>query len=124
MESRGRPFPVKYEKMESRGRPFPGESYGIENIKYNATIPQMVNWFKTMTTNEYIRGVKKNNWPRFNRKLWQKNYYDHIIRSENDLFRIRNYIKNNPKKWRNIVPCSLDMISCRLFPNSVYYKYD
>jgi REP element-mobilizing transposase RayT len=30
---------------------------------------------------------------------WQLRYYDHIIRSENDLRRIREYIKNNPSQW-------------------------
>ncbi len=29
----------------------------------------MIQWFKTMTTNEYIRGVKNNDWPRFNKKI-------------------------------------------------------
>ncbi|HLG31580.1 MAG TPA: transposase [Ignavibacteriaceae bacterium] len=31
--------------------------------------------------------------------IWQRNYYDHIIRNENDLHRIRTYIHNNPLKW-------------------------
>jgi putative transposase len=30
---------------------------------------------------------------------WQAKFYDHIIRNELDLFRIRNYIQNNPLKW-------------------------
>jgi len=30
---------------------------------------------------------------------WQSNYYDHIIRTNTELTRIRNYIKNNPGKW-------------------------
>ena len=30
---------------------------------------------------------------------WQSNYYDHIIRNEEDLFRIRKYIELNPFKW-------------------------
>lgn len=30
---------------------------------------------------------------------WQSRYYDHIIRDEDDLFRIRNYISNNPANW-------------------------
>ncbi len=30
---------------------------------------------------------------------WQSRFYDHIIRNEKDLFRIRNYIHNNPLKW-------------------------
>jgi hypothetical protein len=59
---RGRPSP------EKRGRAV--ELYGPNNKKYNATIPQMVDWFKTMTTNGYIRGVKNYNWPRYDRKLW------------------------------------------------------
>ena len=32
-------------------------------------------------------------------ELWQRNYYEHIIRDEKDLNRIRKYIKNNPAKW-------------------------
>ena len=32
-------------------------------------------------------------------KLWQRNYYEHIIRNENELHRIREYIRNNPMKW-------------------------
>ena len=44
-------------------------------------MPAAVQWFKTMTTNMYIRGVKYDNWPPFNKKLWQRNYYEHIIRN-------------------------------------------
>ncbi|MEI6728181.1 MAG: hypothetical protein WCK98_00915 [bacterium] len=32
--------------------------------------------------------------------LWQKSFYDHIIRGEKDLQRIQEYIINNPIKWR------------------------
>lgn len=60
----------------------------------------MVQWFKTMTTNEYIRGVKQNGWQRFNKKLWQRNYYEHIIRSEKSYQHIFEYIQTNPLKWR------------------------
>jgi len=31
--------------------------------------------------------------------VWQRNYYEHIIRSEDDLMRIRQYIRDNPAKW-------------------------
>ncbi len=31
---------------------------------------------------------------------WQRNYYDHIIRREHDLFRIRQYILDNPRRWK------------------------
>lgn len=58
-------------------------------------------WFITMTTNEYIRGVKTSGWQRYNKKLWQRSYWDHIVRNEQDYYRITDYIKNNPKNWNN-----------------------
>jgi putative transposase len=70
----------------------PGEHIG-------SPLPQVVQWFKTMTTNEYIRGVKQHGWPPFPGKLWQRNYYEHIIRNENDMAHIREYITNNPARW-------------------------
>jgi hypothetical protein len=63
------------------------------------TIGDIVGAFKSITTHEYIIGVKNNNWPEFNKKLWQRNYYEHIIRNEKSLNKIREYIINNPFKW-------------------------
>jgi len=34
-------------------------------------------------------------------KLWQRNYYEHIVRNENELNRIRQYIIDNPKNWKS-----------------------
>jgi putative transposase len=70
-----------------------------EGAHTGAPLQKIIQWFKTMTTNEYINGVEKHNWPRFNGKLWQRNYYEHIIRSETELNKIREYIINNPLKW-------------------------
>lgn len=64
-----------------------------------ATVGDVVQWFKTMTTNAYIRGVKKNAWPSFPGKLWQRNYWERIVRNDDELQRIRNYIINNPRNW-------------------------
>ena len=36
---------------------------------------------------------------RIGRKIWQRNYYEHVIRNEIELLRIREYIENNPAKW-------------------------
>ena len=36
---------------------------------------------------------------RHGQPLWQRNYYEHIIRNEEELNRIREYIKNNPLNW-------------------------
>jgi REP element-mobilizing transposase RayT len=32
--------------------------------------------------------------------VWQRNYYDNIIRNEQSYQRIANYIQNNPKNWK------------------------
>ena len=78
-----------------------------ENITGENTVSPLqglgkyISWFKRMSTNEYIRGVKQRGWPPFPGKLWQRNYYDHIIRNESELERIREYIVNNPLKWES-----------------------
>jgi putative transposase len=63
------------------------------------TLGDIIDWFKTMTTNEYIRNVKLRDWPSFYGKLWQRNYYEHVIRNDDDLNRVRQYIIENPMKW-------------------------
>jgi putative transposase len=60
------------------------------------SLGRIIQAFKSITTVEYIKGVKQHGWPRFAGKLWQRNYYERIIRDENELDRIRNYIMNNP----------------------------
>ncbi len=59
----------------------------------------MIQWFKTMTTNEYIRGVKQLGWKPFNGKLWQRDFYERILRNETELERITRYIESNPARW-------------------------
>lgn len=63
------------------------------------TLGKVMQWFKTVTTNQYIRGVYQQGWPPFNKKLWQRYYNDHIIRNDADLERIRSYIEANPVRW-------------------------
>ena len=72
---------------------------GSPRQRPNAPLSQMIQWFKTMTTNEYIRGVKQLNWKPFNGKLWQRNYYEHIIRNEKELQQKTDYILDNPSRW-------------------------
>ena len=59
----------------------------------------VVGAYKSLTTVEYVHGVKAYGWMPFDSKLWQRNYYEHIIRDEVTLFRIRDYIVYNPSKW-------------------------
>lgn len=63
------------------------------------TVGDMVGAFQSIVTVEYIRGVKTLGWTPFNGKLWQRNYYEHIIRNEKSYLTISNYIINNAEKW-------------------------
>ncbi len=70
----------------------------VPEIK-NKTLGDMVGAFESITTVEYIRGVKSKKWQPFNGKLWQRNYWEHIIRNEEEYQRISNYIRNHPSNW-------------------------
>lgn len=61
-------------------------------LKKVPTLGNVVGSFKSAVS----RWANKNDHNNFK---WQQRFYDHIIRNENDLQRIRTYIKNNPLKW-------------------------
>jgi len=63
------------------------------------TVGNIIGAFKSRVTVEYIRGVKTSGWPSFRGRLWQRNYYEHIIRNERALNAIRPYIMENPRRW-------------------------
>jgi hypothetical protein len=82
----------------TRPDPLWEEPNGDINYKYKnktklgeyigSPLPHIIQWFKTMTTNEFLRIG--------NHKLWQRNYYEHIIRNESEYNKICFYIQNNP----------------------------
>jgi REP element-mobilizing transposase RayT len=69
-------------------------------VRPGTNLRQTVQWFKTMTTNGYIRGVGQSGWPAFSGRLWQRNYFERVIRDETELERIRTYIATNPAHWQ------------------------
>jgi REP-associated tyrosine transposase len=80
-------------------RPWKGGHTGPplqRNVPGNPSLSKIMQWFKTMTTNVYIRGVKEDGWPPFRKRLWQRDYHDHVVRNERALNDIRAYIINNP----------------------------
>jgi REP element-mobilizing transposase RayT len=76
-----------------------GLAQGPTPTELTPTVGEYVKRLKSLTTFIYINNVKNNNWLSFNKRLWQRNYYEHIIRNEYELNRIRQYIQNNPKNW-------------------------
>ena len=62
------------------------------------SLSTIIQWFKIMTTTEYIRHVKQSGWMPFNRRVWQRNYYERIIRDQRQLEATRRYIASNPAR--------------------------
>jgi REP element-mobilizing transposase RayT len=52
-----------------------GEHIGSPLPKQKISLSGIIQWFKIMSSNEYIRNVKQNDWMPFHKKLWQRNYY-------------------------------------------------
>ncbi len=88
----------------------------------DASLHKMIQWFKTMTTNEYIRNERQNGWTPFDKKLWQRNYYEHIIRDNESSQEIREYIINNPINWKDdtLFPEIIDTLLDTSPPNGAY----
>jgi len=76
---------------------------GVDRCVDPIKLGNIIQWFKILSTNRYIDGVKNNNWPRFDHRLWQRNYFEIIIKDKMELDRIRHYIINNPIKLGKIV---------------------
>ena len=72
-----------------------------QNINNNPILGDIVGSFKSIFVWKYIQGVNNNNWPRFFKRLWQRNYYERIIRNEKEYLAIKNYIRNNPERLLN-----------------------
>ncbi len=68
-----------------------GEQFGKP---VSGSIPTIIRSFKSAATK---RVNESHGTP--GTKLWQRNYYEHIIRNDDELNRIRQYIIDNPINW-------------------------
>lgn len=62
------------------------------------TLGHIIGSFKSKSVKDYLYYIRQNNIHEIG-KLWQRNYYERIIRNEHELHKIRHYIQNNPEKW-------------------------
>ncbi len=89
------PFESVYEIADTeQPNSKPGRPHGVA-----PTLGRVVGWFKTMTTNAYIQGVNQSNWPPFPGRLWQRDYFERIIRDEKEMSAVSEYIVFNPMRW-------------------------
>jgi REP-associated tyrosine transposase len=75
---------------ERTQRPAPAAALGIGEV---------VKRFKMLSTRIYTEGVKNNGWTPFEKRLWQRNYWEHVIRNESEMQAYREYIMKNPLQW-------------------------
>ena len=62
----------------------------------SGSLPTIIRAFKSATTKRInqLRGTPS-------MRVWQRNYYEHVVRNENDLIKIRQYIERNPIRWED-----------------------
>ncbi len=65
----------------------------------DGSLGRIVQRLKTFTTQRYIRGVHDLSWTPFEKRLWQRNYFERVIRDERGLQNARTYVLENPLKW-------------------------
>jgi putative transposase len=63
------------------------------------TLGEVVGSFKSIAATEWLKWLKEHA-PQRSGRVWQRNYYERVIRSQDDLARIREYIHLNPLRWR------------------------
>jgi REP element-mobilizing transposase RayT len=88
----------------------PNHFHGIVMLKVSrrGVLPYAFPNFRSpsQTLGAILRGFKSTTTKRINEirdtlgaAVWQRNYYEHVVRNDEELQRIREYIVNNPAQW-------------------------
>jgi REP-associated tyrosine transposase len=81
------------QRAPTEGGPTTGERFGKPT---SDSIPTIIRLFKAATTKRVNSMRDTPGMP-----VWQRNYYEHIVRTDESLDRIRQYIFDNPANWAN-----------------------
>ena len=65
------------------------------------TVSKIVQAFKRYSTLEYIKMVKERIVPPFDKQIWQRSFFDHVIRNRDDYEEVYKYIRDNPASWQS-----------------------
>jgi len=83
----GLPNPNMYKSIWIKGG-------GTPPLQKQLTLSKIIAYFKYVSTKE-INSMQETP----GKKLWQRNYYEHIIRNKHELNAYRHYIQDNPENW-------------------------
>ena len=90
--------PADDDRVDGAGtRPTPTTRDSVR--RGTVSLGDIVGAFKSITTHQYIDGVNHREWIPFVKRLWQRNYWERVIRNTGKLDRIRQYIEENPVRW-------------------------
>ena len=80
----------------------PNHIHGLfQIIDHGIRAGEILGAFKSLCVHHCLKWIQSNN-PSFHMgRLWQRNFWKHIVRDEIELHQLREYIINNPMKWDN-----------------------
>ena len=89
--------------LNSVGAPLAG-AHGVDQTSRAGASPaptlgKVVGTFKALVATEWLKSLERNA-PHRSGRVWQRNYYERVVRSEDELDRIREYVGLNPLKWQ------------------------
>ncbi|MEW5925233.1 MAG: transposase, partial [Candidatus Zixiibacteriota bacterium] len=64
------------------------------------SLGRIIGAFKSLSNGKCVEYIEKNNVLEKFGRLWQRSFYDHVIRSDGELNQIRKYIIDNLRKWQ------------------------
>jgi hypothetical protein len=80
-------------KFTKRNNRLPSKQfYKIISQKSHQGLPQIIQSYKAAVSRQ-CRILNQS-------IIWQSRFYDHVIKNEQELYYIQEYIKNNPKNWQ------------------------
>ena len=81
------------ERIELTTQPQPENPVTFRNVEFGK-LGRLIGTYKALATTKinHVRGTK-------GAKVWQRGYWDRVIRNEGELNGIRHYIRENPVRW-------------------------
>ena len=76
-----------------------GMGVRVADEQSEETVSDVVKWVKSASVRRYGVGVKNQGWSRYEGKLWQQGFHDHIVRNDGELETLRSYVSNNIYTW-------------------------
>lgn len=117
---------IKYHFTIIAGIVMPNHLHLLIQVHNSNEYPKIITSFKSY----FSRNMPKNynqtmaQIKRREKGIWQRKYYDHLIRDENDLNKHIDYIHYNSLKHMNINPCDWEYSTFKLFVENGYYQSD